>query len=199
MNLIKAYENIRNEIKLTLDKKRFEHSLNVELEAIKLSQIYSSDIEKARVAAIAHDVAKAHSDEELLRMAQSYSLKIDEIEYNFPQLLHGPVAANICSTEFGISDLDVLNDIKYHTTGRKSMSLLEKIIYLSDVIEPGRDFPGISDIREIALKDIDRALILACNSTLIYITKKNYLIHPLTIEFRNSLLLKGGILNERQK
>lgn len=199
MNLTKIYDDIKNEIKLTLSQKRFEHSLNVELEAIKLAEIYGSDVQKARVAAIAHDVAKANSDEELLRMAQSYSLKIDEIEYNFPQLLHGPVAAHICSTKFGISDQDVLNAIKYHTTGRKSMSLLEKVVYLSDVIEPGRDFPGISDIREIALKDIDRALILSCNSTLIYITKKNYLIHPLTIEFRNSLLLKGGILYERQK
>jgi predicted HD superfamily hydrolase involved in NAD metabolism len=199
VNLTKVYENIKNEIKLTLDNKRFEHSLNVELEAIKLAEIYGSDVEKARVAAIAHDVAKDHSDEELLRMAQSYSIKIDEIQYNFPQLLHGPVAALICSTQYGIRDQDVLNAIKYHTTGRKSMSLLEKIIYLSDVIEPGRNFPGISDIREIALMDIDRALILACNSTLIYITKENYLIHPLTIEFRNSLLLKGGILNERKK
>jgi predicted HD superfamily hydrolase involved in NAD metabolism len=198
VNLNKAYENIRNEIKLTLNNKRFEHSLNVELEAIKLAQIYDSDVEKARVAAIAHDFAKAYSDEDLLRMSQSYSFKIDEIEYNFPQLLHGPVAAYICSTKYGITDQDVLNAIRFHTTGRKSMSLLEKIIYLSDVIEPGRDFPRINDIREIALKDIDRALILACNSTLIYITNKNYLIHPLTIEFRNSLLLKGGILNEKQ-
>lgn len=199
MNLNKVYVNIRNEMRLKLNNKRFEHSLNVELEAIKLAQIYGSDLKKARVAAIAHDSAKAHSDEELLRMAQSYTIKIDEIEYNFPQLLHGPVAAHICSAEFGIGDQDILNAIKYHTTGRKSMSLLEKIIYLADVIEPGRNFPGISDIREIALMDIDRALILACNSTLIYITNKNYLIHPLTIEFRNSLLLKGGILNERQK
>jgi predicted HD superfamily hydrolase involved in NAD metabolism len=161
LNLTKIYDEIKNEIKLTLSQKRFEHSLNVELEAIKLAKVYGSDIEKARVAAIAHDVAKDHSDEELLRMAQSYSLKIDEIQYNFPQLLHGPVAAFICSTQYGIRDQDVLNAIKYHTTGRKSMSLLEKIIYLSDVIEPGRNFPGISDIRETALMDIDRALILA--------------------------------------
>ncbi|MDF2673969.1 MAG: hypothetical protein K0R09_2235 [Clostridiales bacterium] len=197
MNLTKVYENLRNEISLKLSEKRFHHSLNVEIEAIELSKLYGSDEEKTKVAAIAHDLAKAFSDDELIKMAQKYSIKIDEIQYNFPQLLHGSVAAHICSDRFGISDLDILNAITYHTTGRKNMSLLDKIIYLADVIETGRYFPGVEEIRKIALKDIDNALILACNSTLIYLTKENYLIHPLTIEFRNSLLLKGGNIYEK--
>lgn len=197
MNLTKVYESIRNEIRLKLSEKRFQHSLNVEIEAIKLSKLYSFDIEKAQIAAIAHDLAKAFSDEALIKMAQNYNIKIDEIQYNFPQLLHGSVAAHICSDKFGVCDPNVLNAITYHTTGRKNMSLLEKIIYLADVIEAGRYFPGIEDIRKMALMDIDNALILACNSTLIYLTKENYLIHPLSIEFRNSLLLKGGNIYEK--
>lgn len=197
MNFTNIHENIKNEIKLILSEKRFEHSLKVELEAVKLAQIYGSDVEKTRVAAIAHDFAKSYSDQELIKMAQNYGMNIDEIQINFPQLLHGPVAAHICREKFGVIDKDILNAISNHTTGRKGMSLLEKIIYIADVIEPGRYFPGINDIRNTVLNDIDSALLLACNSTLIYITQENYLIHPLTIEFRNSLLLKGGKANER--
>lgn len=197
MNLTKVYEEIKNEINVTLSQKRYRHSLNVELEAIKLAQIYNSDLDKARVAAIAHDFAKAYSDQELIIIAQNCSMEIDNIQYNFPQLLHGPVAAHICSEKFGINDKDILNAITYHTTGRNGMSLLEKIIYLADVIEVGRYFPGINDIRKTALIDIDNSLLSACNSTLNYIINENYLIHPLTIEFRNSLLLKGGKSDER--
>lgn len=197
MNFNSIHENIKNEIKLTLSEKRFEHSLRVEAEAVKLADTFGSDVEKAKVAAIAHDFAKSYSDNELIKASQKYGMNIDEIQYNFPQLLHGPVAAHICSEKFGINDMDILNAISNHTTGRKGMSLLEKIIYLADIIEPGRYFPGIDDIRKIALNDIDNALLLACNSTLVYIINENYLIHPLTIELRNSILLKGGKANER--
>ena len=138
MNLTKVYENLRKEISLKLSEKRFHHSLNVEIKAIELSKLYGSDVEKVKVAAIAHDLAKAFSDEELIKMAQNYSIEIDEIQYNFPQLLHGYVAAHICSERFEIYDFDILNAITYHTTGRKGMSLLDKIIYLADVIETGR-------------------------------------------------------------
>lgn len=197
MNLTNIYENIKNEIKLILSEKRFEHSLRVEVEAVKLADIYGSDGEKVRVASIAHDYAKSYSDKELIKMAQKYGINIDEIQYNFPQLLHGPVAAHICREKFGINDMDILNAISNHTTGRSGMSLLEKIVYLADVIESGRYFPGIEHIRKQAIGNIDNALLLACNSTLIYITQENYLIHPLTIDFRNSLLLKGEKGNER--
>lgn len=197
MNLNDIYENIKSEIKLLLPEKRFEHSLNVEKEAVNLAKVYGCDIDKARLAAIAHDYAKSYQDQELIKMAQYYGIKIDEIQLHSPQLLHGPVAACILSEKMGVKDQDILNAVTYHTTGRINMSLLEKIIYLADVIEPGRYFPGINEIRNTALNNIDYSLLMACNSTLVYITQRNFLIHPLTIEFRNSILLKGGEVNER--
>jgi predicted HD superfamily hydrolase involved in NAD metabolism len=175
-----------------ISPKRFKHSLNVEKEALKLGEIYGADLEKCRIAAISHDCAKYFSDEELLKKAKEYGIEVDEIQMKFPQLLHSPVGAMYCKNVFEIEDEDILNAIKYHTTGRKDMSILEKIIYLADVIEEGRDFKGIEKIREKAYIDLDEALILSCNSTLKYIIEKNFLIHPLTIEFRNSLLMKGG-------
>lgn len=190
--MLKEYSYIRNEIKKLLNPDRYKHSLGVEKEAVKLGKLYGADIFKCRIAAIAHDCQKNLSDDELINKAKYYGIEIDRIQREFPQLLHGPVGAMYCREYFDIDDKDILNSVYYHTTGREGMSLLEKIIYLSDVIEESRYFSGIELIRKEALVDINRALILSGNSTLTYVIKRNYLIHPLTVEFRNSLLLKGG-------
>jgi predicted HD superfamily hydrolase involved in NAD metabolism len=197
MQLTKVYDSINENIKVRLSKERYKHTIGVEEEAVKLAQVYGEDMGKARVAAIAHDCLKYVEDYELINMAENYGIAIDEIQLNFPQLLHGPVGAAYCREKFGIDDEDILNSIAYHTTGRKGMSKLEKIIYLSDTIESGRYFLGINDIRKYAPEDIDRSLILSCNNTLAYVISRNFLIHPLTIEFRNSLILKGGNMNEK--
>lgn len=191
------YDLINENIKTNLNKERYKHTMGVEEEAVKLAQLYGENIEKSRVAAIAHDCLKYVDDKILIDMAKKYGIETDEIQMNFPQLLHGPVGAVYCREKFGVEDEDILNAIAFHTTGRKNMSMLEKIIYLSDMIEPGRYFLGINEIRKLALQDIDRALILSCNNTLSYVISRNFLIHPLTIEFRNSLILKGGNTNEK--
>lgn len=195
MNLQKAYDEMKNAAFKILDEERYAHSINVENEAVKLSKIYNVDAEKCRFAAIAHDYAKAMSDCELINCSEKYEIQTDTIQRNFPQLLHGPVAAMYCKNIMGIDDEDIINAIYYHTTGRENMSLLEKIIYISDVIEVGRDFPGIDDIRKEALVDIDNAILLSCNSTISYVIARNFLIHPLTIALRNSIILKGGVSN----
>lgn len=197
MDINVIYEDIKKDIRQLLPEKRYKHCLNVESEAVKLARIYGCDVEMTRVAAIAHDYAKAYSREELITKAQDFSIEIDEIQYNSPELLHGPVAAQIIRDKYNMEDQDVLNSISYHTTGRVNMTLFEKIIFIADLIEPGRNLDGLATIRELALKDMDKALLLACNLTLVYITQRNYLIHPLTIQFRNSLLLKGGIKYEK--
>lgn len=197
MDMNAVYEDIKKDIRQFLPEKRYKHCLNVEAEAVKLARIYGCDVEMARVAAIAHDYAKAYSREELIARAQDFGIEIDEIQYNSPELLHGPVAAHTIMHKYSIKNQDLLNSISYHTTGRVNMTLFEKIIFIADLVEPGRNFEGIDEIRKMVLKDLDNALLLACNFTLIYITKRNYLIHPLTIQFRNSLLLKGGLKYEK--
>lgn len=187
-----VYTNIKTDIEKSLSKHRFEHSINVEKVAVELALIYGCNSEKASLAAIAHDLAKQYSDLELLKMAEDNKIAMDEIQQNSPQLLHGPIATYICKYSYNISDEDVLNAIYYHTTGRSNMSLLEKIIYLADVIEEGRDFPGIDSIRQLSKTALDKAIILSCNSTINYVIEKNELIHPFTIELRNSLLLRSG-------
>lgn len=195
VTLMKSYEYIKKSVKDMLDDKRYKHSKGVEAEAVKLAKTYNENIEKCRIAGIAHDCVKEMSDDELIKKAGKYNIDIDEIQLHSPQLLHGPVGAEYIRRNFDVTDMDILNAVYYHTTGRPNASMIEKIIYLADVIEESRNFEGIESIRDAAYKDIDRAIILSCNSTFIYIIKNNYLIHPLTLDFRNSLILKGGKQN----
>lgn len=188
---MKEYSFIRKEIEKMLKPKRFQHSLNVEKVGLKLCYIYGENKENCSIAAIVHDCAKYFTNEDLIENAKNYGIEIDEVQACTPELLHGPVGAKYARDKFGIYNEDILNAVTYHTTGRAKMSQLEKIIYLADLIEESRDFPEIKEIRRCSLNNLDEALILACNCTLNYILKSNSLIHPLTIEFRNSLILRG--------
>lgn len=187
---MRDYEYIKDEIKKILTTDRFIHSLGVEKEAVKLAKTYGADIEKCRIAAIVHDSQKCLKDEDLIKKALEYNIELDKIQLKFPQLLHGPVGAIYCKRQFNIKDEDIFNAVYYHTTGRENMSLIEKIIYIADIIEENREyFKGLEKLRKKAYKDLDEALIMSADSTIKYIIKKGFLIHPLTIEFRNSLLL----------
>ena len=133
---------------------------------------------------------KNMSIDELVKISKENYKDIDEDYYNSPQLLHGMVGASIARDVFKIEDDDILNAITYHTTGRANMSLLEKIIYVADYIEPSRDFPGVEFLREISYTNLDEAVIECCESTIKYILSKKLLLHKNTIEARNYLLIK---------
>jgi len=104
------------------------------------------------------------------------------------ELIHGPLGAKIANACYGIDDLEVLDAIKYHTIGRENMSMLDKIIYIADYIEPGRSFPGVEEIREIVFLDLDDAIKKAMDNTILFLIKDNKLIHPDTINARNYML-----------
>lgn len=182
-------EKIIEYLKKNLKKERLDHSLSVKDTAIKLAEIYGEDKEKAKMAALIHDCAKCIDDEEMINISERYGHNIDEVSRNTPNILHGHVGAYIAKDTMGISDKDVLNAIAYHTTGRENMSLLEKIIYIADYIEPLRDFPRVDEIRRIAYYDnLDKALMLSFNNTIKYIVDRNQLLHNDTIEARNYML-----------
>lgn len=188
---MKDYRYIKDEVQKMLKPKRFKHSLCVEKEAEKLCRLYHVDEEQGRLASILHDCAKGFSTEELLKYANKYQIEVDEIMQELPDLLHGPIAAMYAKEHFGLQKDAIFDAIWYHTTGRKNMSKLGKIIYLADMIEENRKFDGVDEIRKEALIDLDKALLLSCNCTIGYVIKENRMIHPLTIEFRNSLLVRG--------
>lgn len=172
----------------SISSKRYIHSINVSTTAKRLAEFYECDAVKAEIAGLVHDCAR-----ELERSIQAdyiteESIAADEMTLSRKELLHGPAAVHICRKVFGIEDNEILNAVRYHTTGRENMSLLEKIIYLSDFIEPGRSFVGVEALREMAFKDLNKALLLAYNSSIKYLLSKNELIHVNTILSRNYVL-----------
>lgn len=168
---------------------RVKHSLRVKDTAIKLAEIYGEDVKKATIAAIIHDCAKYVNFKEMLNIIEKCGYNNIEADTQIKEILHAPVGAYIAKTTMGVEDEDILNAITYHTTGRKNMTLLEKIIYLADYIEPYRNFPGVDEVREMAYKgELDKALLLSFNKTIKYIIEKGQLLHINTVEARNHLL-----------
>lgn len=184
------YEEINQILKNKLPSNRYKHTQGVVKSAIELSERYSVDINKAKFAALIHDNAKALEENELIKLANEYKLVIDEITKAQPALLHASVGCILAKRDFGVDDKEILGAIKYHTTGKANMNKLEKVIYLADYIEEGRNFPEVENIREAAKNNLDEAILLALNNSIQYIIKRGKLIHPFTIEARNDLLRK---------
>ncbi|SDK57464.1 bis(5'-nucleosyl)-tetraphosphatase (symmetrical) YqeK [Natronincola ferrireducens] len=181
---------IKDSLQNTINPKRYLHTMGVVDASIILAQKYDGDIFHATVAALLHDYAKDFSRQQLMDYINTHNLSVDPIMLEAYQLLHGKVAASIAEKKFHIDNIDILNAIKHHTTGRKNMSKLEKIIYLADFIEKGRNYPGVEELRKIAEEDLDKAVLRALNNTIVYVLSIEKLLHPNTLHARNEMLLK---------
>lgn len=176
-------------VKGQLPERRFKHTVGVMETAVALAKLYGADEKKAELAAIFHDYAKYRSREEMEKVILEENLPRDLLEHNI-ELWHAPVGAVLVEKETGISDEDILNSIRYHTTGRAGMTLLEKIIFLADYIEPGRNFPGVDEVRALARENLDFAMIKALANTISFLLEKRQLIYPDTIHTYNDLINK---------
>ncbi|MED3624518.1 bis(5'-nucleosyl)-tetraphosphatase (symmetrical) YqeK [Neobacillus thermocopriae] len=176
-------------VKVQLTEHRYQHTLGVMETAISLARLYGADEKKAELAAIFHDYAKFRPKEEMREIIKSQSFPQDLLEYN-AELWHAPVGAYLVEKEAGITDNEVLDAIRYHTSGRPGMTLLEKIIYLADYIEPGRQFPGVDEVRELAKESLDKALIKSVQNTINFLMKKNQPVYPETFHMYNDLIKK---------
>lgn len=185
------YEEIENDVKSVLSEYRFTHSSGVAKKAVELAKIYGVQEETAKKVGIAHDIAKEMTDEEMIEYAKTNNIEIDEIETVKPSLLHGKIGADIAAKKYGFTE-DMVNAIKWHTTGRKNMSMLEKIIYVADKTEENRRGTrfNLEKSRELSIQNIDETLIFLMNEFITYNAKNEELIHPETINARNELLLK---------
>jgi len=183
-------EQIQSILKEKLSLHRYHHSLRVQETAEKLAKIYNVSIEKASIAGLVHDCAKDLSDDELLKYAIEFGILIDDIFYYQRQLLHGIVSMELAKMEFKIEDEEILNAIRFHTTGRENMSTLEKIVFIADYIEPGRTFKEVEQLRKEAFSNLDLACLMAMDNTIRYVLSKGDLLHPLTVEARNFILLQ---------
>ncbi|GMB07556.1 putative HD superfamily hydrolase involved in NAD metabolism [Thermolongibacillus altinsuensis] len=185
-------------VRKQLTEHRYQHTIGVMETAIELAKKYGADVKKAELAAIFHDYAKFRPKEEMKRIIIEQNMPSDLLQYN-AELWHAPVGAYLVKTEVGIDDVDILDAIRYHTSGRANMTVLEKVVYLADYIEPGRAFPGVDEVRELAQQNLDLALLKALQNTISFLMKKNEAIYPDTFYTYNDLAkkIKGGeLLND---
>ena len=169
-----------------LKHKRIPHVLGTEQEAIRLAERYGADVEKARVAALLHDCTKRLDMEEQLALCRQYGIRLDALEQQALKLLHAKTGAAIARDVFGVDD-EIYRAIWWHTTGHANMTLLEKIIYLADYIEPSRDFPGVDKLRSVCYKDLDEGLLLGLEMSIEEMTNMGNPVHHATIEARDAL------------
>ncbi|MDF1617961.1 bis(5'-nucleosyl)-tetraphosphatase (symmetrical) YqeK [Petrocella sp. FN5] len=179
-------QKITRKLKKKLSPKRYEHTLNVTKVAYELGRSHHYSPNKAALAGLLHDCAKHYSNKKLLGLCERYHISKSKAEEANGDLLHAKVGAFIAKEKYHIEDPDIFNAITYHTTGRPSMSLLEKIVYISDYIEPGRKHGGRLDlIRRIAYQDLDQAMLYILEDSLEYLYHKKVTIDPLTKETYN--------------
>lgn len=169
-----------------LKYKRIPHVLGTEQEAIRLAERYGADVEKARVAALLHDCTKKLNMEEQLALCSHYGIELDELEQKALKLLHAKTGAAIARDVFGV-DEEIYHAIWWHTTGHAGMTLLEKIIYLADYIEPSRDFPGVDKLRKVCYEDLDKGLLMGLDMTIQEMTEMGNPVHRATVEARDAL------------
>lgn len=164
-----------------LDSDRYEHTIGVAYTAASLAMRYKYDINKALIAGLLHDNAKCIPYEKKLQMCDKYNIHLSDVERENPALLHAKLGAFMAMHKYKINDKEIISAILYHTTGRPDMLLLEKIIYVADYIEPMRyKARRLHEIRELAFKDIDAALLTILEDTLEYLKSINGNIDPLT-------------------
>ncbi|WP_066194229.1 MULTISPECIES: bis(5'-nucleosyl)-tetraphosphatase (symmetrical) YqeK [Gracilibacillus] len=179
----KAFETVKQQ----LTTKRYEHTVRVTETAVQLARHYRLDVTKVELAAILHDYAKYRDPEEMKRWIIMEKLPHDLLEYN-EELWHGPVGSKMIERELGVDDPEIQSAIYWHTTGKRHMNLMDKVIYIADYIEPGRSFPGVEEVRQVVYEDIDKACWMAARNTIRFLMSKNQPVYPDTFQLYNEKL-----------
>ena len=177
------YEELYEEVKVKLSEKRFKHSEGVVKRAIEYAKVYNVDIETVKLVAISHDIAKELSEEEIEKYIKEYNIEIDEVEKRNNNLLHAKIGSYICKNKYGFTQ-DMVNAVKFHTTGRENMSILEKIIYLADATEENRKYCSYFYV-DLIKKDIDDGMFEVAKWVINSLLERNMVIHLDTIRCYN--------------
>lgn len=174
---------LQKQMREELAEDRYEHTLGVMYTAEALAMRYGVDMTKAAVAGLLHDCAKCIPNQQKLKICKKHDIEVTESEKRNPSLLHAKLGAYMANKAYGVSDGEILNAIRWHTTGKPDMSMLDMIIYMADYIEPNRDkAPNLKEIRKLCFENIEEALYEVLKSTLDYLEDRPESIDPMTKE-----------------
>lgn len=172
---------IRKQLEKALDTKRYEHTQGVAYTSAALAMRYGEDVQRAELAGLLHDCAKCLDNEKKVHICKKNDIFISEAEQRNPFLLHAKVGGHLAKTKYKIDDEDIINAVLHHTTGRPGMSLLEKIVYIADYIEPGREnAPNLDEVRKLSFQDLDEALLRILEDILVHLKTSKKEIDPMT-------------------
>ena len=186
-----SYEKIKDLLKERLDEHRYIHSLGVADSAKELAVRFGADENKAYLAGLLHDITKNETNERQLKLFESDGIILNQVEKNNPKLWHAMTAPIFIKNELGVSDEEILSAVRYHTTGRASMSLLEKIVYIADYISAERDYPDVDVMRALAKESLEKAALYSLEYTLKKLSKSELVIHNDSLSFYNELVILG--------
>ena len=179
------FSELRVKVMNSLEEKRYAHTLGVCKAAVKMAKVYREDVKKAYMAALLHDCAKNIPKDEMYELCREKNVELDKYEKELPMLVHAKLGAVIAKEKYNVADEDIINAVKWHTLGRCEMSKLEKIIFVADMVEEHRNFPGVDRLREVMYDNLDRMVYLCYESTIKFNEEKGNTIHPAAYEIRD--------------
>lgn len=183
--------NYKKIIKPLMSEYRYNHCLNVSKEAVKLAKIYGANVDDACVAGLLHDITKEFEQDEQLQIISESGIILDNIQVNAPKLWHSISGSAYIKNKLSIDNEDILNAVRYHTTGRAGMSLLEKIIFIADYTSEERRFKGVDTMRKKSRKNLEDAMLFSYKFTFSHLTDKEIAIHPDELYCYNEIVLKN--------
>ena len=172
---------LQHTLKKELDEDRYQHTLGVMYTSASMAMRYGADVTQALLAGLLHDCAKCIPGDKKIHLCEKYGLPVSDVEYENSGLLHARLGAYLAEKKYHIHDREIIHAISSHTTGRPGMSLLEKIVYIADYIEPGRrELPNMKEVRPLAFTDIDQCLYRILEDSLVYLNSRNISVDPMT-------------------
>lgn len=181
------HKDMMIKVREQMPERRWNHTFGVMKTAEKLALRFGADVNKAVIAATLHDMCKywpIDQQEEAIRESGQW---LDVLDYD-KQLWHAHAGAYVAARDCEVTDEEILDAIRYHTSGREQMTLLDKVVCLADYIEPGRDFPGVVEMRQLADKSLEEALVAGFDGTIKFLIERGQIIYPLTVFTRNDLI-----------
>lgn len=175
-------------IKQHLSESRYEHTMGVAKVAKELAEINHVSPEKAEIAALCHDIAKNLTIDQMKKIIKDQKIELSDDEKTSIEVWHAILAPVLAREDLEVYDVEILQSIRWHTTGKENMSILDKIIYIADMIEPRREFKGVDEIREEAYKNLDKGVVMGIDHTIEYLVQRKSPIDVNSVKARNYII-----------